>query len=213
LGAVPVPLTPEYGGLVDQVQAILKRNFRTRVYKWLHQLTTADIKISVNGKITASVTSLSGIAVLKVLARSPVIPVLELAAQSGVSREALQKLMQCFRQEGLVTIASDSGQTVTLNQKWVKPGKQKPILTENWTPIIFEARPIGENRSQATRACIVRIMKHTRMMRYQQLIEKTIEAGSVIFPIKVSDVKFEIQYLIRSHYMEQVDDEHVEYVE
>jgi hypothetical protein len=213
LQQVPVPLPPEYGRLTDQVQAILKRKFRARAYKWLHHLATADVRISIAGKTTQAVISLAGIAVLGVLAHSPVLPVLELCSQAAVTREPMQKLLQCFRQEGLVTIGTDAGQTVSLNLKWAKPGKQKPILAENWTPVVFAARPIGENRSQATRACIVRIMKHSRMMRYQQLIERTIEEASVIFPIKIADVKFEIQYLIRSHYMEQVDDEHVQYIE
>jgi hypothetical protein len=211
-----VPIHPDYGRLSSIVDTILKREYPSRKYRWLHHLATAEVKISTGGGITHVTMSLAGLSVLGVIAKEERIAVGKLTAVANVASEWIVHVIHHFKVGGIITIeerCNNEEAVVVMNRGWAKQGKQKVVMAENWAPRPIAVQKITENRMQAAQAKIVMLMKRARMMRNQQLIEKTMEQTATLFPITMVDIRQAIQIAIGAGYIEQVDDEHLRYIE
>jgi hypothetical protein len=103
-----------------------------------------------------------------------------------------------------------SNATLSVNPKFCA---KKMAIADNWTPKVVKIKDLSQMRFLAAEACMVRIMKGSRMMKTQQLIERMIKETSPLFAVTLDDIKRCMNYLISQGYIQRSDDEHVMYVE
>jgi hypothetical protein len=206
----------EYESSKNAVQAILKKKFPTKSFKWVDGIATADLKLRTSAGFSLVSASLGQVQVLSALCSAATVSFLELVSlvrgNADYARILVKPICDCKMAiaEGIGPDGNWDAASISMNPSFLQ---KRVVIADNWTPKTLKIKELDRVRFNATVACIVRIMKGSRMIKIRQLIEGTLKEASLLFPITLPDIQKCMQHLLTQGYMEKSGEDHVMYLE
>jgi hypothetical protein len=206
----------EYESSKSAVQAILKRKFPMKSFKWIDSVGTAELKLRTSSGFSVITASLGQVEIMSLLCAEPASfsKILSLIRDRNeeYAKRLLKPICDCKMviAEGLSADGDWFQAKFSMNHTFIQ---KKAVIADNWSPKQLKIKELSQVRFNAVVACMVRIMKGSRMMRTRQLIEQTVKETSLLFPVTMEDIGNCLQHLTSQRYLEASGEDYLVYLE
>jgi hypothetical protein len=204
--AGPALVPVAYEDARARVTALLKRRFPTKAHKWLDALGTCVCRLKTRAGVSELTLSLRQQLLIGVLAKGQA-PLGEIVTASKLPQETVEAMLRTLTGCRLAVAA---GAAFGVNPAFCE---KKITIADNWDARPAKVKNMSQARLTTAQACIIKIMKGTRQMSKQQLIERVLAETSQLFPMSINDLRQCVQLAIAERYIEEVDGVYLRYIE
>lgn len=201
---VPAELKQTYQDFMEFYQ----RAHAHRQLSWLWHLSTNEIRATFDSRKYIFTTSTYQAAILLLFNTQSVLTYDEIAAATGLDKNALNAALFPMTKFKLLLQLDDSYSLNTdFKAKKVRVNLHVPVRSEQKAESAEVAQTVHEDRKMLIQAVIVRIMKARKTYRHNLLLNEVIMQLQSRFQPKVPDIKKAIDTLIEKEYLQRVENE------
>ena len=212
----PINLPQDYLDSINGLNKIFKKKYPNKKIEWRHSLATSESKLKTSKGISILTLSLTQTLIIQNLVEHSILKPISLPhliTLCKIDEIIVVNSLRTLINAGLIEIHNATKKEFENGLFEIKSSfyLKKIALADNWSPRITVVQDVSQTRIHAIKSIIVKIMKMSRIMRTQQLIEKTIQQTSLLFSTNIELVNNCIKQLIADDYLEQRDDKHLNY--
>lgn len=205
----------QYLQLRSNVDGILKQRYPGQQFLWLDRLATVEVKMKQGLNLMNVTLSLSQFRLFEALSKRENSSWSDLS--SDFTADELKRMLMRFVTGGLVVLTSGSVKNIESAQfKLTVQSRRLLIIADNWDLAKVRTRKVAivrADRSDAIKACIVRVMKMKRMIKANELREAVMKELSNLFPVDKDEFTKLVRSLIANEYIQQKDQDYLIYLE
>ena len=210
-----IQVPDEFSTLRANVNGILKKRYPGQQFLWLDHLATVKGKLKQGLNIMDLTFSLPQYRLFEALLQKGNPSWSDLTSDFTV--DELKRILMRFITAKLVVLTSGSVKDLQSAQfKLTVQSRKAMILADNWELAKVRTRKaqiVNADRSDAIKACIVRVMKMRRMIKANELREAVVNELSNLFPVDQNEFTKLVRSLVASEYIQEKDQDYLIYLE